>query len=125
MVVIQDGYTLGGLHPDLIERANLVAIVHADGTLASYGHLAPGLVVAVGDSVLQGQLLGLSGSSGFSGMPHLHFHVGKRLVSGADRTIRVSVKNPMGRVLDLVEGAWYPPGRPLGRTEPMCGRSAG
>jgi murein DD-endopeptidase MepM/ murein hydrolase activator NlpD len=109
VVIVQDGYTEGGLQADLIEKSNLVVVVHSDGTLGSYGHLKPGLAVVAGDSVSEGQRLGFSGSTGFSGMPHLHFHVGKRMTGGEGRTIRVRFKDSTGGVLELIEGAPYPP----------------
>lgn len=89
VVYVQDGFRRGGLTPDLIERANLLVVGHDDGTLASYGHLREGLRVEVGDTVHRGELLGWSGSTGFSGRPHLHFHVGKRMMGGAFRTIPI------------------------------------
>jgi murein DD-endopeptidase MepM/ murein hydrolase activator NlpD len=107
VVEVQDGFTERGLRPELIERANLVAVAHADGTLASYGHLQAGILVSVGDTVAQGQRLGLSGSTGFSGIPHLHFHVGKRLMSGMDRTIKVRLQDGERGELDVIEGQWY------------------
>jgi murein DD-endopeptidase MepM/ murein hydrolase activator NlpD len=112
VVYVQDGFTEGGLLPDLIERANLVSIGHADGTIASYGHLREGLEVGVGDVVARGQLLGWSGSTGFSGRPHLHFHVGKRLMGGVHRTIPVEFDVGGPEPVELEEGAWYEPGRP-------------
>lgn len=109
VVYLQDGFTKGGLTPDLLERANLVAVAHADGTIASYGHLERGLDVAEGDTVARGQLLGFSGSTGFSGQPHLHFHVGKRLMGGDNKTIPISFQGPEGTAVDPVEGEWYGP----------------
>jgi murein DD-endopeptidase MepM/ murein hydrolase activator NlpD len=109
VVEVQDGFTRGGLRPELIERANLVAVAHADGTMASYGHLLPGVAVAIGDTVVRGQRLGLSGSTGFSATPHLHFHVGKRLMGGMDRTIPVRFRNEDGAEVEMVEGRWYEP----------------
>jgi murein DD-endopeptidase MepM/ murein hydrolase activator NlpD len=109
VVYVQDGFTEGGLLPDLIERANLVSIGHSDGTIASYGHLREGLEVGVGDTVIRGQLLGWSGSTGFSGRPHLHFHVGKRLIGGENRTIPVSFDVGGPQTVELEEGAWYQP----------------
>lgn len=106
---VQDGFERGGLSPDLIERANMVAVGHADGTLASYGHLRRGIPVAVGDTVRTGQLLGWSGSTGFSGRPHLHFHVGKRLMGGESRTIPVRFSVGTEEPETLTRGAWYEP----------------
>jgi murein DD-endopeptidase MepM/ murein hydrolase activator NlpD len=55
---------------------NYINVVHADGTIAGYVHLTrDGVSVAVGDVVVQGQVIGLSGDSGSSSEPHLHFHV--------------------------------------------------
>lgn len=118
VVIVQDGFRGGALQADLIDKANLVVVAHADGTLASYGHLQTGIAVALGDSVARGQLLGYSGSSDFPKLPHLHFHVGMRLVGGEDRTILVRLENPNGGIYALVEGAWYPPGRLIERSGP-------
>jgi len=54
---------------------NHVVVRHAQGEYATYAHLQPGAVVAVGDTIAQGQMLGRLGSSGNSGEPHLHFHL--------------------------------------------------
>ncbi len=58
-------------------EANFVSILHVDGTVASYVHLSPNAFVNVGDTVNQGDPIGLSGESGFTGVnnPHLHFLV--------------------------------------------------
>ena len=58
------------------ERANNVRIVHADGTMAVYAHLQlESARVSVGDNVRAGQVLALSGDTGYSNGPHLHFGV--------------------------------------------------
>jgi len=55
---------------------NAVIIVHADTTLAIYGHLkANSIRVSAGESVVTGQRLGSVGSSGCSTQPHLHFEM--------------------------------------------------
>jgi murein DD-endopeptidase MepM/ murein hydrolase activator NlpD len=55
---------------------NWVMIRHADGTVARYIHLtANGALVETGNAVAQGQRIGLSGNSGASTAPHLHFDV--------------------------------------------------
>ena len=58
------------------DRANNVRIVHADGTMAVYAHLqVESARVHVGDKVRAGQPLALSGDTGYTNGPHLHFCV--------------------------------------------------
>ena len=56
---------------------NAVYIMHADGSVAWYGHMKSGSLItkAVGQTVQQGEYLGVVGSSGNSTGPHLHFEV--------------------------------------------------
>ena len=58
------------------ERANNIRIVHADGSMAVYAHLAlESARVQVGEHVRAGQTLALSGDTGYTSGPHLHFCV--------------------------------------------------
>lgn len=57
-------------------RANFVRILHDDGAMTLYAHLKPeGALVRVGQRVRAGQQIGLSGNTGFTTGPHLHFAV--------------------------------------------------
>jgi murein DD-endopeptidase MepM/ murein hydrolase activator NlpD len=78
-------HRVGGMDESLRSKANVVRIVHADGTIGNYAHLSyAGVVVRPGDFVRAGTLLGYSGTTGFSGGPHLHFGVTRVVRSGAD-----------------------------------------
>ncbi|MBL7738811.1 MAG: M23 family metallopeptidase [Chitinophagaceae bacterium] len=66
----------GGLKNEHLSDGNYVSIRHNDGSVAHYWHLQKeGVVVNVGDTVQAGQRIGLSGNTGYSAFPHLHFEV--------------------------------------------------
>ena len=66
----------GGLKKKYRPYGNYVIIEHADGSRAGYWHLQKdGVVVNVGDSVMKGQVIALSGKTGYTFTPHLHFLV--------------------------------------------------
>ena len=55
---------------------NLVVIQHEDSSRTGYWHLQfNGILVNIGDTVKQGQVIGLSGKTGYTYFPHLHFIV--------------------------------------------------
>lgn len=57
-------------------RANMVRLLHDDGAMSVYAHLhTDGVLVRVGQRVRAGQQIGLSGNTGFTSGPHLHFAV--------------------------------------------------
>jgi murein DD-endopeptidase MepM/ murein hydrolase activator NlpD len=55
---------------------NLLGIDHGDGTIGWYVHLLKGgSSLDVGEEVVQGQVIAVSGNVGRSLLPHLHFEV--------------------------------------------------
>jgi hypothetical protein len=73
VVRVDESYFDGDNQPG---HENRVMVEHADGTVARYVHLThDGVLVGIGDVVSQGQRLGLSGHTGNSSEPHLHFDV--------------------------------------------------
>jgi murein DD-endopeptidase MepM/ murein hydrolase activator NlpD len=73
--VKEDG-TKGGLSRKYRSHGNNIIIQHADGSRAGYWHLQHnGALVNVGDTVRKGQVIALSGKTGYAMVPHLHFLV--------------------------------------------------
>lgn len=66
----------GGLNKKYRPYGNNIVIQHTDGSRAGYWHLQKnGALVNVGDTVQTGQLIALSGKTGYAALPHLHFLV--------------------------------------------------
>ena len=64
-------------HCECIGSWNAVYVQHTDGSVAWYGHMKIGSLTekAIGESVEQGEYLGIVASSGCSTGPHLHLEV--------------------------------------------------
>ena len=66
----------GGYNRKYWSQGNNVVIQHEDGSRSGYWHLKHnGVLVNVGDSVKRGQVIALSGNTGYTAMAHLHFIV--------------------------------------------------
>jgi hypothetical protein len=90
------------------ENANVVIVLHEDGTFGRYVHLTQdGVLVDVGDSVAKGDPIGLSGSSGDPWMPHLHFDVTEDCSQPNCRTIPVCFSNTQPHPAGLVTHEYY------------------
>ncbi len=73
MEVKQDSNT-GCTDKSCAKYGNYIKIIHRDGTIADYYHLKMnGSKVNAGDTVQKGQTIALSGNTGWSTGPHLHF----------------------------------------------------
>ena len=80
-----DSFQAGGPDAWLAESANHLHVLHDDGTMALYAHLAAGsLLVRPGERVTRGQRVAASGNTGFSTGPHLHFAVQRNSPRGVE-----------------------------------------
>ncbi|MBV8194908.1 MAG: M23 family metallopeptidase [Candidatus Dormibacteraeota bacterium] len=79
----------GGALPAMLDQANVVEILHDDGTIAVYAHLQwDSIRVRIGQRVRLGEYIANSGNTGFTTGPHLHFAVWRN-VAGKDVSIPV------------------------------------
>lgn len=70
VIAAEAGQSEGGKRLDLLTKANVVRILHFEGTIGEYAHLAPGGVfVYPGQRVRAGDEIGLAGSTGYSSGP--------------------------------------------------------
>lgn len=74
VVRVKEDGNQGGWNKKYRPYGNVIVIQHHDGSRAGYWHLKYNSVfVNTGDTVTQGQVIGLSGRTGYSFFPHLHF----------------------------------------------------
>jgi murein DD-endopeptidase MepM/ murein hydrolase activator NlpD len=88
-------------------RANLLRVLHDDGTMSLYGHLNWNSIrVVPGQRVQRGEYLADSGNTGFSTGPHLHFVV-QRNRGGAIESVPVEFAGVGGAPVTLRAGGRY------------------
>ncbi len=93
----------GGLKDEYLSKGNHIIITHDDGSEAMYWHLQKdGVLVSIGDTVLQGALIGYSGNTGYSAFPHLHFQVYNK--NGKNIATRFYTRKG---IIYLRPGKWY------------------
>lgn len=87
---------------------NHIYIKHTDGTMSLYLHLTHnGSKVSEGDTVTQGEVIGLSGNTGCTSGPHLHFQVNSSADSGI--SIPVTFSNVGSNTRGLIMNKSYTP----------------
>ena len=76
VVEVKDKYNKACYKKSFMSKCNYVVIRHDNGDESDYAHLAYRSVrVNIGQRVRRGQIIGLSGQTGYATYPHLHFGV--------------------------------------------------
>lgn len=108
VVAIYVDSTVGGNDKKYFHCANFIIIKHSDGTYGSYLHLKPGgNLVNLGDRVAKSQPIALSGNTGFTAGPHLHFQVYVPIDGKTEKSLPMTFMTPEGPVSDPQEGKLY------------------
>jgi murein DD-endopeptidase MepM/ murein hydrolase activator NlpD len=105
---VEESHSVGCWEDGCGRHANFIVILHSDGTTGEYYHLQQdGALVDVGDRVVRGQKIGLSGNTGHTTMPHLHFAVYRATEWGNTQSIPVRFNSADGVVMRPRHGARY------------------
>jgi murein DD-endopeptidase MepM/ murein hydrolase activator NlpD len=87
---IEERHAIGCWEDGCGRYANYVVILHDDGTTGEYYHLQKdGALVEVGERVHAGQKIALSGNTGHTTIPHLHFAVYRAVDWGNTQSVPV------------------------------------
>jgi murein DD-endopeptidase MepM/ murein hydrolase activator NlpD len=105
---VEEVHSRGCWEDDCGAYANYIVILHDDATTGEYYHLAQnGSLVEPGDRVETGQQIGLSGNTGHTTMPHLHFAVYRAAAWGTTQSIPVRFASTDGIVDQPRRGEHY------------------
>jgi murein DD-endopeptidase MepM/ murein hydrolase activator NlpD len=100
---LEEGFPDGN---GVVTQSNYVLVRHEDGTASVYFHLTRnGVLVELGQTVRQGEIIALSGQTGGNGtiQPHLHFGV----LGTSGLTIPVTFRNTTPHPNGLQQGVAY------------------
>jgi murein DD-endopeptidase MepM/ murein hydrolase activator NlpD len=93
----------GGSSKAFEHDANQIVIDHGDGTYGCYMHLRQqGVLVKLGQHVDEGDAIALSGNTGWSTEPHLHFMIYRVLSGEKIQTLPFKIRT-VGGVVDKPE----------------------
>lgn len=88
--------------------ANFIVVLHDDGTTGEYYHLQQnGALVEAGERVTAGQKIGLSGNTGHTALPHLHFAVYRATNNARSQSLPISFLSSDGVVYQPRRGHHY------------------
>jgi len=88
VVMVEESHERGCWERSCSRHANYVVVLHADGTTGEYYHLDhDGVLVEPGSRVARGELIGRSGNTGRTTMPHLHFAVYRATTWGRTQSL--------------------------------------
>ncbi len=108
VVEVKQDSSIGGPSARYTGHANFVLIMHEDGTFGNYVHLQQnGALVTVGQQVEAGQRIGLSGNTGRSSGPHLHFDVRVPTREGRMQSIPIRFAGLDGQATEAREGLFF------------------
>lgn len=104
----EESHSIGCWEDGCGKFANYLVILHDDDTTGEYYHLQKdGVLVELGERVTAGQKIALSGNTGHSTMPHLHFGVYRAVSRGREQSIPVRFASTDGIVDKPRRGARY------------------
>jgi murein DD-endopeptidase MepM/ murein hydrolase activator NlpD len=108
VVDLKESSKTGGPDKKYQDQSNYVSIAHADGTIGEYHHLQyDGVLVEIGDQVAAGQPIALSGNTGYSTLPHLHFGVYSAIDGSHRQSHRLTFVTGQGIVTEPLAGKTY------------------
>jgi len=108
VVDLKESSNTGGPDKKHKDQSNYVSILHADGAFGEYHHLKiDGVLVEIGEWVAAGQPIALSGNTGYSTFPHLHFGVYSALDAEHMRSHSVTFTTAQGAVTKPRTGRSY------------------
>ena len=106
VVALRQDSGVGGAEEKFAPCDNYLIVKHADGTFAEYRHLKKaGVLVKLGQNVKRRQPLALSGNTGYTTTPHLHFAVFYNIDGKTRKTIPTRFKTNAGVVERLSRAA--------------------
>ena len=105
---IEESHSIGCWERGCGAYANFIVVVHDDDTTGEYYHLQQGgVLVEPGQTINAGQLIGLSGNTGHTTMPHLHFGVYRAIANGREQSIPVRYISESGIISKPRSGGRY------------------